>query len=167
MRRSLRDARAALPRALLATPGVDGSVYVLSNAHIVNGNSAIWKYSGGAWTQQAGSGSQLANSFDPNIYTVSGVGTVNPNGYYVINSSGGIYYYSPGPGYLKFPGAASGLAPVNGGLFALGYPAKSGGEGLYYFDYFSANCTAEPGSGVFAAAGPETGGSDTELYVGR
>jgi hypothetical protein len=38
------------------TTGADGSVYVLSNGNIVGGNSAIWKYSGGAWTQQPGAG---------------------------------------------------------------------------------------------------------------
>jgi hypothetical protein len=145
--------------------GADGAIYVLSNAHVVNGNSAIWKNAGGVWTQQPGSGSQLAGSFDSNTYTVAGVGTVAPNGYFVANSGGGIYYFSPGTGYVRFPGAASGIAPITGGVFALGYPPAAGGKGLYYFDYVSAGWTAEPGSGVTVASGAGTGGTGTQLYV--
>jgi hypothetical protein len=104
-------------------------------------------------------------SFDPNTYSVSGVGTVAPEGYFALNSSGGIYYYSPGTGYVKFPGTASGIAGVIGGFFALKYPASAGGEGLSYFDYGSANFTSESGSGVRVATGAGSGGVGTELYV--
>jgi DNA-binding beta-propeller fold protein YncE len=147
------------------TTGADGAVYVLSNAHVVNGNSAIWKYASGAWTQQPGSGSQLVGSFDPNAYAVTGVGSISPNGYFVLNSSGGIYYYSPGTGYVHVPGSASGLAPATGGLFALGYPPSASGEGLFYFDYGSAGWTAKPGSGVSVAAGAGAGGTGMQLDI--
>jgi hypothetical protein len=146
------------------TTGADGAVYILSNTNIVNGNSAVWKYAGGTWTQQAGSGSQLANSFDPNTYTVAGVGSIVPNGYFLLNSNGGIYYYSPGAGYVQFPGTASGLAPITGGFFELSYPSSSN-ELPSYFDYVTAALTAEPGAGVSAAAGPGAGGSGTQFVI--
>jgi hypothetical protein len=145
------------------TTGADGSVYILSNTNVVNGNSAIWKYAHGTWTQQPGSGSQLANSFDTATYTVSGVGTVVPNGYFLVNSNGGIYYDSPGIGYVQFPGTASGVAAVTGGFFALDYPASASGEGLAYFDYASAGLTAQSGLGVSLATGPGSGGAGTQL----
>jgi kumamolisin len=147
------------------TTGADGSVYVLSNGNIVSGNSAIWKYSGGVWTQQPGIGSQLAGSFDANTYAISGVGTVAPNGFFVINAAGAVYYYSSTSGYVKFPGAASNVAPTGGGVFVLGYPSSAGGEEVYYFDYVTAGWTAEPGSGVTVAAGPGSGTYGTQLYV--
>ncbi|HVS45052.1 MAG TPA: beta-1,3-glucanase family protein [Verrucomicrobiae bacterium] len=147
------------------TAGRDLSVYVLSNGNIVNGNSAIWKYAGGNWTQVPGVGSQIAGSFDPNVHSVNGVGTMNPNGFFIINSGGSIYYYSPTVGYLAFPGAASSVGPATGGLFVLGYPPSANGEALYYFDYTAANWTAEAGSGVSLAANGGSGGSGPQLYT--
>jgi sugar lactone lactonase YvrE len=147
------------------TTGIDGSVYVLSNANVVNGDSAIWKYKSGVWTQQPGAGAQLAGSYDPNTYVISGVGTVVPEGYFVVNAAGSVYYNSPGIGYVKFPGAASSVAPTTGGVFALGYPASSNGEGIYYFGYASAGWITEPGSGASLAAGPRVGGAGAQLYV--
>ncbi len=146
------------------TAGANGQIYILSSTNVHNGNSAIWKYKSGTWTQQPGSGSLLQESFDPNTYVVAGVGTVVPNGYFLLNSSGATYYYSPGVGYVQFPGTASGLAAVPGGFFALNYPASGGGEGLAYFDYASTVLTSEPGIGVNLAAGPQSNGLGTQLY---
>jgi hypothetical protein len=149
--------------AAWVTAGADGSVYVISNGNAVNGNAAIWKYSGGAWTQQPGAGAQVTGSFDPSTYSVSGVGTVAPDGFFVVNASGSIYYYSPGKGYVSFPGAASSVSATAGGLFALAYPASASGESPYYFDYAAATWIAEPGSGIAIAAGSNAAGP--QLYV--
>jgi len=153
--------------ARYVTAGNDGSVYILSSTNVVNGNSAVWKYKSGAWTQQPGSGSLLQKSYDPITYTVAGVGKVVPNGYFLLNSAGATYYYSPGVGYVQFPGTASGLAAVPGGFFKLVYPAAAGGEGLAYFDYASATLTAESGSGVSLAVGPGSSGTGVQLYEVR
>ena len=40
--------------ARAVTAGADGAVYVLSDTPVTNGNSAVWKYANGGWTQQAG-----------------------------------------------------------------------------------------------------------------
>jgi hypothetical protein len=146
------------------TTGDDGAVYILSNVNLVNGNSAVWKFANGTWTQQPGSGSLLASSFDTNTYTVAGVGTIVPDGYFLLNSSGATYYYSPGIGYVQFPGTSSGVAAVPGGLFELAYPASTGGESLAYFAYASATSTSEGSTGVSLAAGPGSGGTGTQLY---
>jgi hypothetical protein len=146
------------------TAGADGSIYILSSTNVVSGNSAVWKYQSGTWTQQPGSGSLLQESFDPNTYAVAGVGTVAPNGYFLLNSSGAIYYYTPG-GYVQFPGSASGIGAIPGGFFELNYPSSTGGEGLAYFDYASAALTAESGAGVNLATGPGPSAAGTQLYV--
>jgi streptogramin lyase len=151
--------------ATAVTTGADGSVYVLSNSVGAGGNAAIWKYASGVWTQQPGAGAQLAGSSDPQTYSVTGVGTVAPDGYFVVNGSGAVYYYSPGTGYVQFPGAPSGVGPTLGGVFALGYPASANGEGLYFFDYAGQGWASELGSGVSMAAGPGSGGTGTQLYV--
>ena len=145
------------------TSDADGNVYVLSNAHIVNGNSAIWEYVNGTWTQLPGSGSQIVGSLDPYSYTISGVGTVPSYGLFVLNSSGGIYDYSPHARYVKLPGSASGIAPVIGGFFELKYPPSARGEGLSYFDYVS-GLKSEAGTVVLAVAGFNAGGGG-QLYA--
>jgi hypothetical protein len=150
--------------ARAVTAGADGAVYILSNADIASGDSAVWKYASGKWTQIAGSGSQLANSFDANTYKVPGVGTIAPKGFFLLNSTGQVFYYSPGTGYLQFPGESSGVAAVPGGLFQLKYPAVAAGEGLSYFDYTTGVSSAEPGTGTSIAAGPGSGGAGTQLY---
>jgi hypothetical protein len=150
--------------ARAVTAGADGAVYILSNTGIVSGNSAVWKYLNGTWTQIAGSGSQLANSFDANSYTVPGVGMIAPKGFFLLNATGEVFYNSPGTGYLQFPGEASGVAAVPGGLFELNYPAAAAGEGLSYFDYTTGDSSAEQHTGVFLAAGPGSGGTGTQLY---
>jgi hypothetical protein len=136
------------------TTGADGAVYVLSNATIdPNGDATIWKYANSIFTQQPGAGVELTGSFDAQAYVLPGVGTVAPNGYLVINATGGAYYYSPGSGYVQFPGLADATAAATGGVFALGYPSSPDGEQLYYFDYTSALWTSEPGIGIGLATG--------------
>lgn len=147
------------------TTGLDDSVYVLSKTKGVDGNSAIWKYKGGVWTQQPGSGAQLAGSFDPNLYGVAGVGRVGPNGYFVVKADGAVYYYSPGFGYVVFPGAATSVAPTTGGVFALGYPAASNGEEISYFGYGSIGWTSGLGLATSIAAAPRNSGTGTQLYI--
>jgi streptogramin lyase len=151
------------------TTGADYAVYVLSNSGSVDGNSAIWKYEIGAWTQQPGLGAQLEGSFDPQSHVISGVGTIAPNGYYVLTSSGTVYYYSPGTGYVKFPGSASSLAPAIGGLYALGFSSAGSHEDqpVSYFDYASPGWASKSGSGVRLAAGRRGGVADasSQLYV--
>ncbi len=148
------------------TTGADGSIYALGLV-TSNGNRAIWKKAGkGAWTRQPGAAEQLAGSFDRNAYAVPGVGTVRPNGYFALTSTGAIYYYSPGVGYIHFPGAASGIAPVLGGFFELKYPGSKSGGQLCYFDYASAKPTAEPEYGLRLATGRGGGGPWTQLYLG-
>jgi hypothetical protein len=149
------------------TAGADGSVYILSSTGVVSGNSAVWKYKGGTWTQQPGSGSLLQKSYDPITYTVTGVGKIVPNGYFLLNSTGATYYYSPGVGYVQFPGTGSGIAAVPGGFFKLAYPAAANGESLGYFDYASATLTAESGTGVGLALGPGSAGVGLQLYEVR
>ncbi len=144
------------------TAGADGSVYVLSNT-VAGGNSAVWKYAGGTWTQQPGAGAALAGSFDPSTYAVSGVGTVAPNGYFLISATGGISYYS-GTSYVQFPGTASAVAAVSGGFFELAYPSPASAP-ISYFNYASAALTTESGAGLTLAAGPGSGGSGTQLAV--
>jgi virginiamycin B lyase len=154
------------------TTGADGAVYVLSNARIVNGDSAIWKYASGSWTQQPGAGAQLAGSFDPKSYSIDYLGTLAPNGYFVITAAGAISYYSPGFGYVPFPEAASAIAPFVGGVVDLKYPPSPSGESLSAFFYDDLGLYAQPigwqeetGTGVSLAAGPSADGPWTQLYV--
>jgi hypothetical protein len=146
------------------TTGADGSLYILSSTEVY-GNSAIWTDKNGVWTQLTGMGSQLASSFDPNSYHVPGVGTIVPSGFFVINTLGVVYYWSPGIGYVELPGTTSGIAAVPGGIFELNAPASPNGEGLYYFDYATAAATPQSSyGGVALAAGPGSGGTGTQLY---
>jgi sugar lactone lactonase YvrE len=147
------------------TTSLDGSVYVLSKVKAVDGNSAIWKYKGGVWTQQPGAGAQLAGSFDPGLYGVSAVGRVGPDGYFVVKAAGAVYYYSPGFGYVLFPGTASSVAPATGGVFALGYPASPNGEEISYFGYGSTGWITGLGLATSLAAAPRNSGTGTQLYI--
>ncbi len=147
------------------TAAADGAVYVLSNGNVVDGNSAIWKYFEGAWTQQPGAGAKLAGSSDSTLYALSGSVPIAPDGYFVVNATGGLYYYSPGTGYAAYSGSASFVAPTLGGVFALGYPSAASGEQLFYFDYYSLGWTAESGSAVSLAAGPGPSGTGWQLYA--
>lgn len=146
------------------TAGANQEAYVLSNTGAVGGNSAIWKYAGGTWTQMPGVGAQLAGSYDGSTHTVGG-STMNTDGFFVLSSGGGIYYYSPGVGYIAFPGAASSVGPSTGGVFALGYPPSSNGGQVYYFDYTTNTWSMQAGSGVSLAANGSSGGAAPQLFL--
>jgi hypothetical protein len=146
------------------TAAADGSIYILSSTEVYD-NSAIWRDKNGVWTQLTGMGAQLASSFDANTYNVPGAGTIVPGGFFVINTLGVVYYWSPGIGYVELPGTASGVAAVSGGLYELNYPASASGEGLHYLDYATAAVTPQTSyGGVALAAGPGPGGTGTQLY---
>ena len=126
------------------TAAYDNSLYVISNGGGSDG--PIWHYAGGTWTQQPGAGVSLVASWDPNTYSNPG-GTITPDGLWVINSLGSIYYLGSS-GYVQLAGAASAIAPITGGLFVLGYPTNPSGNALYYYDLANPGWTAEAGSGA-------------------
>jgi hypothetical protein len=134
------------------TAAADGSVYVISNGGGADG--AIWHYSGGAWTQQPGSGNRLAASWDTHTYSLPG-GTITPGGFYVINSQGSIYYLGAS-GYIQIPGAGSAVAPIAGGLFVLGYPTDPNGNVLYYYNLDAPGWSVKGGAGVSISANGST-----------
>jgi len=130
----------------------DGSLYTISSGSDADG--AIWHFAGGSWSQLPGSGSRIAASWDPNTYANPG-GSITPGGFYVINSQGSIYHLGAS-GYVQFPGAASSVAPITGGLFALGYPADPNGNVLYYYDLSNPNWSAKGGSGASISSDGKT-----------
>jgi len=134
------------------TAAADNSLYVISNGSGTDG--AIWQYAGGTWTQQPGSGTSIAAAWDPNAYGNPG-GVIVPDGLWVINSAGSIYYLGNAD-YISLPGAASAIAPIIGGLFALGYPANANGNSLYYYDLANPGWKAEAGSGASISSDGKT-----------
>jgi streptogramin lyase len=141
------------------TVAADGSLYVLSNGNSAGSDQAIWHNVSGTWSQAPGSGVRLAASWDPNSYTLSN-GTISPNGLYVLNAAGSIYYKNPSNSFVQLPGAASAIAPTaNGGVFVLGYPADSNGNSIYSFDLSAAGWTQQSGAGVSLST------DSTHLYV--
>jgi virginiamycin B lyase len=142
--------------ASTATAGADSGIYFLSRtAGSVTGNFTVWRKPWGATglIQLPGAGTQIAASFDTSTYTVPGVGALAPYGYFLLQSSGVITYYSPqGTQAVQFPVSASAIAPVLGGFYALSYPRTAAGETVYYFDYASGTTTVEPGRYVALSA---------------
>ncbi len=138
------------------TVAADGSLYVISNG----GSGAIWHYSNGTWTQLPGSGETVEANWDPNSYSTPG-GTVSPNGFYVLNSSGYVYYGTSSGSYVAFTGQATALAPtIDGGFFALSYPANdSSGTPIWYYNLASPGWTEEGGAAIDISA------NDASLYV--
>jgi virginiamycin B lyase len=142
--------------------GADNSIYVLSNADAdAGGNFPIWHYAGGIWTSIPGSGYRIAGSWDTNSYPISGVAKMYPGGFFVFTADTGsdadgngiIYYYSPGVGYEQVPGQVQAIAPVTGGVFAVGGSAGAGTESpIYFYEYASQGWTGEAGDGVSVAA---------------
>lgn len=131
------------------TAVADNSIYVLSNAG--GPDHAIWHNAGGSWSQAGGSGVSLVGSFDATTH-----GAIVPGGFYVINSTGQIYYRNTDASYVQIPGSAKAVAPANGGLFALG--ADTVGA-IYYYDIDGASWSVPGGSGVAIADASST------LYV--
>jgi hypothetical protein len=136
------------------TTDSSGGIYVLTNAGS-GSDRAIWYYSSGTgWVQQSGSGTALAANWDTTSFTpgAGGSGTINPGGFYIVNSAGGIWYenYSD-KSFARLPGSASAIAPTAiGGVFVLGYPSAAGGNQIYYYDLNNPGWTAEPGSGLLS-----------------
>jgi Tectonin domain len=128
--------------------GPDGSVYVISNVDGGQYGNGIWHYVNGAWTQMPGAGVRVAASWDAATYP----GGIGPNGFYVVNLSGAIYYYNPSSGYVALAGGASEIAPTkSGGLFVLAYPADPNGAQVYYRNLTagaSAAWVAQPGAAL-------------------
>jgi len=132
------------------TVASNGAVLVLSNDG--HADHAIWQYLNSAWTQKAGAGTQLAASWDWGSYTVPG-GTIAPGGFYIINSTGAIYYENTAGTFATLPGAAASIAPTTaGGVFVLGYPANAGGTGVFYNDLATGAWSSQAGSGVSLSA---------------
>jgi len=132
------------------TVAADGSFYVTSNGNSVGSNQAIWHYSSGSWSQVPGAGVRIAASWDTNSYTLAGsAGFVNPGGFYILNSTGNIYYENSNGTFAQLPGNASAITPVtDGGVFLLSYPANAGGNSIYYYDLDNLAYSVEGGSGV-------------------
>lgn len=140
------------------TVAADGSVYVLSNG-APGPDQPIWRNQNGTWTQMPGAGTVLAASQDASYFTLPG-GRVSADGVYILNSAGSIYYENSDGSFVQFPGNASAIAPTStGGAFVLGYPASSGGNGIYYYDLSDPKWSVQPGAAVNIAAGAST------LYV--
>jgi hypothetical protein len=135
------------------TLALDSSIYVLSNAGS-GGVYPVWHYSSGAWSPIPGTGVVLEASWDPNTYAIAG-GSVSPNGFYIANLSGQLFYYSPAmSAYVSLPGTTHSFAPVVEGLFAIG----AGGV-VYFYDLVAQGWRNYPGNGVAVAA------SNAALYV--
>ncbi|HEY5258378.1 MAG TPA: tectonin domain-containing protein [Candidatus Baltobacteraceae bacterium] len=140
------------------TAASDGSIYVLSNGNSAGSDQAIWHYTT-SWSQVPGAGVRIAASWDPNSFTLSN-GTVSANGLYVLNSAGSIYYENPNNSFVQLPGNASAIAPTTiGGVFALGYPTNSDGNGIYYYDLNAQGWSVQSGAGVSIST------DSTHLYV--
>jgi hypothetical protein len=145
----------------------DGKLYALGQTS-GTGDKNIWKYTGTGWQRQPGRGAQLTASFDPNTYTIPGLGTIAPNGYFVLTTEGETSYFSPGFGYVRLPGTAKSVAPVAGGFYELaelGLPQSARGARLFSFDYATAKFKPANGWGAGIAAGPSSSGACTQLYV--
>ena len=136
----------------------DGTLYVLSNGQPAGSDQAIWHYNG-SWAQIPGSGVHIAASLDGATHAVP-AGTIGPNGLYVINSGGAIYYTRGDGGYTQLPGAASAIAPsAAGGIFVLGYSADQSATAVYHFDWNNPGWQQTGGQGVAISAAP------SRLYV--
>jgi hypothetical protein len=140
------------------TAASGSTVYVLSNGQSIGSDQAIWYYSG-SWSQIRGSGVHIAASLDAGTHSIP-AGTVGPNGLYVINSSGSIYYTQGNGNYIQIPGASAAISPsTTGGVFVLGYPADVSGTAIYYYDLDSPGWQQIAGNGVAISA------AASQLYV--
>ena len=126
--------------------GSDGAPYAISNQPGVSTGRGIWHYVGGTWTQLPGAAVHVAASWDAASYP----GNIASGGVWVAQTSGAIYHYDPGSGWVPFPGGAVELAATkNGGLFALGNSAFSDGNyPIYYNDLSAGSWTLQSGAAV-------------------
>ncbi len=128
--------------------GADGSVYVISSIAGGQYGNGIWRYTNGAWSQLPGAGIRVVASWDAGSYNYN----VAAGGFYVINAQLSIFYYNPQLGFTQIPGAATELAPTTyGGLFALGVPAGSNGNPIYYNNLETGTWTQQAGAAVSIA----------------
>lgn len=129
------------------TIAADGSIYVISNAS--SGDQSVWHNVNGSWSQVSGSGSVLAASWDTGGPYVPLAGSILPGGTFILNTAGQIWYENTDHTFAEISGAARGVAPTkSGGLFALGSPASTAGNALYYYDLDSNTWSARNGAGV-------------------
>lgn len=146
------------------TVAQDGSVYVLSNGGS-GPDYAIWENKFGTWTQVPGAGVELAGSFDNGTYSEP-IGTISPDGVYILNSAGSIYYLNSDGTYALLSGAASAIAPTNtGGLFVLAAPTNPNGNPIYYDDLQNPGWTAYGGAGTSLSVNDLKYTSQSNLYV--
>lgn len=140
----------------------DGSLYVLSNGG--GTDHAIWHSTdgGATWTELPGSGVAISGNWDPNTHTVPG-GSVTPNGFYIINAEGYIYYGIAAGTFTAFDGGASGIAATTiGGLFVIGYPVNNVlGNQVYYWNLNNAG----GGWSYQTGAGLSVGANGNAVYV--
>jgi hypothetical protein len=132
----------------------DGSLYAAAS-----GTNALYHYANGVLTQLPGAGFRIVGSWDGGTYPNS----VNPGGYYVVAGGGSLYYYSPGVGYLLFPGSVAQVAPTgSGGIFGTGSAVDSvGNHPISYFDLRAQTWTQQPGGAAsISAAGSAVDISD-------
>lgn len=132
----------------------NGYVYVVSNTGT---DGAIWQFRGGPWTQLAGFGQTIAGTWDPTSYAIPS-GIIS-SGVYILNSQGGIWHENPDQSFANFPGAASDVAPVTGGVVVLSYPLSANGTPLYYYSFAAKTWTAEPGAATSISS------NGTNLYA--
>jgi hypothetical protein len=128
----------------------DNTSYVTSNSG--PGDRPIWHNSGGSWSQVPGMGVAVVASWDTGTYAGS-TGTIKPNGIYILNSAGDIWYENTDRTFAQIYGSASGIAPtVSGGVFVTGYPADAGGGSIYYNDLSASGWNQFPGLAVSIGA---------------
>lgn len=140
------------------TAASGNTVYALSNGQQIGNDQAIWFYNG-TWAQIPGSGVHIAASLDAATHSIPG-GTIGPDGLYVVNSSGSIYYTQGSGSYIQIPGASAAISPsTTGGLFVLGYPTDVSGTAIYYYDFDNPGWQQIAGSGVAISA------AASQLYV--
>ena len=141
------------------TAASDGSIYVLTNGGS-SADKAIWHNVSGSWSQVPGSGVTLGASWDTGGPFAGVNGTIKAGGFYILNSIGAIWYENTDGTFAQLPGAASAIAPtVIGGVFVLGYPANSGGNAIYYYDFNTSAWNTQSGTGVSIAT------NTSKLYV--
>ncbi len=135
------------------TADSSSGIYVLSNGGSA-ADKAIWHYSSSAgWVQQNGSGTTLAANWDTNSFTpgAGGSGTINPGGFYILSSSGAIWYENSNLSFAQLPGGASAITPTtNGDVFVLGYPSAPGGNQVFYYDLNNPGWSSQTGAGLLS-----------------
>jgi len=126
----------------------DSSIVVISDSG--GADKSIWHLpNGGSWTQMPGGGVAVFGSKDGNTYSVTGqANQIVPGGFYVLNAAGNIYYMNTDSVLVQLPEHASDVASAIGGLVALGYPASSSGNSIYFYDFAGQSWQQQPGAAI-------------------